>query len=545
MFSRLNKAFCYISLFFILFCQSNFVLAKTDINEPVRVLISDSGFSHKNLSMTSSKPYFILVDGQLILNPIGETTFTNTNCFIQIKNETGSVSIPANKKIIIKPDKNELITFTSIKKNGTLARYKGDFEITGQDTDKLRVINIVNLEDYLKGVVPNEMPVHFGLEALKAQAVAARGYVFRENVSNDFDVYDSVSSQVYRGENSRKAVSDMAVNQTSGQFALYNDKIILSLYSSTSGGATENYENVFSTKMGNSTHFPSNPVPYLKSVKDYPDELNLTKNEDAEKFYTQSPKSFDINSPLYRWHYSWTKDELEQILTKNLIKYKSEFIKPNLTSAKDFGELKNIEVIKRGQSGKAMYVKITTSKGMFYIAKEIMIRKIFEYNKKWLPSANVVFKPVLDNKNNLTGFQVFGGGYGHGVGMSQFGAGFMAQNGYSYKNILQHYYKGISIATFPVTCENKKLTDCKIDFYTQSTRADLVIIAEAKSPMLTFNINGEKLSVKASGKSRFDIEKYLKKGLNNIYLEEINHDLFGFSTVNNLKFYVELEGANE
>ena len=192
-----------------------------------------------------------------------------------------------------------------------------------------------------------------------------------------------------------------------------------------------------------------------------------------------------------------------------------------------------------------MYVKITTSKGMFYIAKEIMIRKIFEYNKKWLPSANVVFKPVLDNKNNLTGFQVFGGGYGHGVGMSQFGAGFMAQNGYSYKNILQHYYKGISIATFPVTCENKKLTDCKIDFYTQSTRADLVIIAEAKSPMLTFNINGEKLSVKASGKSRFDIEKYLKKGLNNIYLEEINHDLFGFSTVNNLKFYVELEGANE
>ena len=297
--------------------------------------------------------------------------------------------------------------------------------------------------------------------------------------------------------------------------------------------------------MGNVTHFPSNPVPYLKSVKDYPTELNLSKNEDAEIFYSECQKSFDIKSPMYRWNYSWTKEELEQILAKNLIKYKSEFIKPNITSAKDFGELKNIEVVKRGQSGKAMYVKITTTKGNFYIAKEIMIRKIFEYNKKWLPSANVVFKPVLDNKNNLLGFQIFGGGYGHGVGMSQFGAGYMAQNGYSYKNILQHYYKGISIATFPVICENKKLSDCKLNFYTENPKADLIIIAETKSPMLTFNINGKKLSVKASGKSRFDVEKYMKKGLNNIFLEEINHDLFGFSTANNLKFYVELEGANE
>ena len=523
----------------------NLSFAKTDINEPVRVLISDSSFSHKYLSISSQKPYFILVDGQLVLNPIGETTFNNTNCFIQIRNETGSISIPSNKKIIVKAEKEELITFNSLKKNGLPAKYKGDLEITGQDEDKIRIINIVDLEDYLKGVVPNEMPVHFGLEALKAQAVAARGYVFRENVSKDFDVYDSISSQVYRGENSRKAISDMAVNQTKGQFALYNDKIILSLYSSTAGGATENYENVFSTKMGNSTHFPSNPVPYLKSVKDYPTDFNLSKNEDAEKFYTQSPQSFDIKSPMYRWNYNWTKEELEQILAKNLIRYKSEFIKPNLTSAKDFGELKNIEVVKRGQSGKAMYVRITTSKGIFYIAKEIMIRKIFEYNKKWLPSGNVVFKPVIDSKNKLTGFQVFGGGYGHGVGMSQFGAGFMAQNGYSYKNILQHYYKGVSIATFPVNCENKKLSECKLNFYTQNTRADLVIIAETKSPMLTFNINGQKLSVKASGKSRFDIEKYLKNGLNTISIEEINHDLFGFSTVNNLKFYVELEGANE
>ena len=147
MFSRLNKAFCFIFLFLALSGITNFSFAKTDINEPVRVLISDSGFSHKTISLTSQKPYFILVDGKLILNPIGETTFTNANCFIQIKNEVGTVSIPANKKIIIKPEKDEIITFTSIKKNASLARYKGDFEITGQDADKLRIINIVELED--------------------------------------------------------------------------------------------------------------------------------------------------------------------------------------------------------------------------------------------------------------------------------------------------------------------------------------------------------------------------------------------------------------
>ena len=147
-----------------------------------------------------------------------------------------------------------------------------------------------------------------------------------------------------------------------GQFALYDGNIILSLYSSTAGGHTESYENAFSQN-GIDTKFPANPIPYLKGVPDYNYDLDLTKEENAKEFYTTEPASFDTNSPKYRWSYAWNKNELKNILIKNLTKYSSsKFITPKLTNSNEFGEIISIDIPKRGVSGKAMYVRITTTK---------------------------------------------------------------------------------------------------------------------------------------------------------------------------------------
>lgn len=109
---------------------------------------------------------------------------------------------------------------------------------------------MIEVEEYLKGVVPNEMPVSFGLEALKAQSVAARNYVLspRTKASTNYDVVDSVASQVYFGANTERPLSNQAVAETEGIVALYNWDMIVAQYSSTAGGYTESYSNAFLTQ---------------------------------------------------------------------------------------------------------------------------------------------------------------------------------------------------------------------------------------------------------------------------------------------------------
>ena len=170
---------------------------------------------------------------------------------------------------------------------------------------------MLGVEEYLKGVVPNEMPVHFGLEALKAQAVAARNYVLSPRVKSNpnYDVVDSVASQVYFGANTEKELSNQAVEETKGIVAIYNWDLILALYSSTAGGYTESYENAFSDPQ--TRIFPAKPKPYLTGVPDYEDFGILRDDEAAEKFYKSKPKSFDNKSSYFRWEREWTQEELQ------------------------------------------------------------------------------------------------------------------------------------------------------------------------------------------------------------------------------------------
>ena len=411
-----------------------------------------------------------------------------------------------------------LIGIEGLKRKGVPALYHGAMEFCRtKEKDGFYVINIVELQEYLKGVVPNEMPVRFGLEALKAQTIAARNYVLAPRVKayEEFDVVDSVASQVYFGANTEDKLSTQAVEETKGQVALYDGELILALYSSTAGGYTESYSKAFSDKY----QFPAEEKPYLVAKPDMLSFVPLNKEDLARAFYTSTPSSYDIESPHYRWEKRWTLAEFENSINKNLKSISlSGFITP-IPSGMISG-IKDIRVLKRADSGKVMELELSTVNGNYLVRKELIIRKLLMNGGKILPSANFVVDVVRDETTGrIIEIVVHGGGCGHGVGMSQYGAGFMGTRlEKDYQEILKHYYTGISITTKPIIIDNEPV---KQEFYIQKKDGRLIIDNLSKAKNLLVRINGKLLDVELNNGflnkvQEYDISKYLDKGENEI-----------------------------
>ena len=407
-----------------------------------------------------------------------------------------------------------------LTRKGKPALYHGAFEVVQQPERKgFYLVNLVEIQEYLKGVVPNEMPVRFGLEALKAQAVAARNYVLtpRTQAYEEFNVVDSVASQVYYGVNTEDDLATRAVMETDGIVALYNNEPILALYSSTAGGYTESYAYAFSdplTKM-----FPSVHKPYLTAVPDKSEFEPLDSEEKAKEFYETKVPSFDIESPYYRWQKEWMAVELENVLKTTLAaQSKTGFVHPSFKQGDTLGRIKDIKVMKRGTSGKAVEVELMTDKGCYRISKELVIRRVFQKDGISLPSANIIFENKKDNYGNITDVVIKGGGFGHGVGMSQFGAGYMSTKlKQPYYNILRHYYTGINLGTMPVTVFGEEV---KQTFWAPIGRAQIVV-TNSTAPKIAVMINGKVREFPVTKTIfqkdyRIDISRYIEDGSNTI-----------------------------
>lgn len=459
---------------------------------------------------------------------------------IVIKNGLTGISVTVNNTgailndfVIVCP--TGLLGVRDLKRKGEPAVYHGAFEVVQKPDHKgFYLVNLVEIQEYLKGVVPNEMPIRFGLEALKAQTIAARNYVLapRTKAYEEFDVVDSVASQVYYGANTETDISTRAVIETDGVVALYDNEPILTLYSSTAGGYTESYANAFSDP--NSKIFPSEHKPYLAAVPDEEEFPKLNDEDKARNFYSQKVPSFDIESPYYRWQKEWAVGELENILKKTLpAQSKTGFVTPEFKASDDLGTIKDIKVMRRGESGKAIEVELMTTKGCYRISKELVIRRVFQKDGISLPSANIIFEKNLDNYGNITDITVYGGGFGHGVGMSQYGAGYMATKlKQPYYNILRHYYTGICLGTLPVEVWNEPV---KQTFWAPAGRAALVLINPGVSKIKVV-INGKERMFDVT-KSLFqkevkiDISRFIEDGQNNIVYCPNDHLI---------KVYVEL-----
>lgn len=379
-----------------------------------------------------------------------ETTFS-ADSVIQVEYGEESLQISPGESFTVNTDselfqsgrvklvsKGSEIRFDSITRGVGTPAYGGSIELVKCD-EGIVVINEVNIEDYLKKVVPSEMPSGFNIEALKCQAVCARSYAYTELSNNYYSAYgahidDSIQFQVYNNS-ARSDSTDRAVEETSGQVLSYNGETIKTYYYSTSCGSTTDV-----TLWGNTNE--NYPYFVAECVGGIDKGLALTVESEFTKFIkSYNEADYDYGCSLYRWKMEETVDEISDSFRRQ--------------TGKNIGKISDIDVLERVNGGAAVRVKVTGDKGEVVLESESAIRGAFGNSNvemetmtgtaKYanLPSTFCIFEKVMDGKK-LTGFRITGGGYGHGIGMSQNAANKMAES-MTYAQILEFFYRGTTL----------------------------------------------------------------------------------------------------
>lgn len=390
-------------------------------------------------TFTLSAPSGIKIDG--IGKMSGEITFSkNGTSKLDIKgsSKTKTCTVDDEEGLIIEPaDEEEFISYNGKEYRGTFVIYRfSDSDIT--------VINVVDLEEYLYGVVPKEIATGHPMEALKAQAVAARTYTCKtlgKYEKWNFDMTNTTADQAYGGVAVECEDTTEAVNDTKRRIVTYDGEPITTYYFSTSSGWTENSENVWVTA-----------YPYLVAVEDKYQSENVT---------------------YANWSIKFTAEELKDILAKKSIK---------------IGNILGLNTTKKSKSNGVLELEFVGSKDTYSVTKEAC-RSIFgtssvrsqfydvvpdnavtAYNLEEETETRAVteFKVATINgtkkisstldeisiigKNESktyskepTTYTISGKGWGHGVGMSQNGAIGMAKAGFDYDEILEWYYTGAEV----------------------------------------------------------------------------------------------------
>lgn len=343
------------------------------------------------------------------------------------------------------------------------------------DAGKITAVNLLRVEDYLKSVISSEMSAKSPVEFLKAHAVISRSWLLAQiekrlelassdtdyatTIQNDkeyirwfdredhelFDVCADDHCQRYQGiTKSTSAEVDAAVEATRALVLTYDNAICDARFSKTCGGVSEIFENVWENK----------PKPYLQKVVDNDKtpagyDMDLTKEEAAEKWIMSSPEAFcnttdqDLLSRIlpdfdqetqdfYRWRVEYSQEEIKRLIHKRL----------NM----DFGNIRDLIPVERGESGRLIKLKVVGTHKTLTIGKELIIRKAL--SESHLYSSAFVVKKEGGQNGLPEKFILNGAGWGHGVGLCQIGAAAMSAAGYSYQDILKHYFRGATIGAF-------------------------------------------------------------------------------------------------
>ncbi|WP_288249622.1 SpoIID/LytB domain-containing protein [uncultured Prochlorococcus sp.] len=374
---------CLISILFICVFQSESVFAS---REPIiRVLIS----KNNNLRIRSDRSIPLTIEGKFFSSKkIKGLTLKNEKdrkILYFDKNKQKKYDLKSNQQFQVSSSDGRGIWVGRKRFSGKLNLFVLDSEIL--------VVNVLGIEKYLTSVVGSEMPTKWPIEALKAQAIASRTYALKQKGNNLFDIDSTQKNQVYNGLESRTYKTIRAVKSTRSLVLTYKNKLINALFHSSSGGMTENSQDVWKNK-----------YPYLSSVKD-----------------------FDKNNPKFRWKKKISSNELINLF-------------PNI------GGLKNIEILDITSTGRVKNVNLIGADGSDQMSG-VALRK-----RLGLKSNFVRFKFFEEELNNNTplkkGLIVFGQGAGHGVGMSQWGAKYLASRGHKAERILKYFYRGVQIKPF-------------------------------------------------------------------------------------------------
>jgi stage II sporulation protein D len=349
--------------------------------------------------------------------------------------------------------------------------FKGALQFLQED-NKLLAINIISLEDYLISVISSEMSATSSMELLKAHAITSRSWLIAQVVKGkelrqsrekyqtifesdqeyirwwdredhaQFDVCADDHCQRYQGITRQTSpLVEQAVSETEGVVLLHEGQVCDARFSKSCGGITETFEKVWE------------PVvhPYLQIVRDSQTNNmeiagNLTNEPEAETWIRTSPDAFcntrdhhvlsqvlndydQETTDFYRWKVEYTQSGLSELISR-----KTGF---------DFGDIMDLVPVERGNSGRIIKLRITGTKKECVFGKELQIRKILS-NSHLYSSAFVVDR--YDLTDGVPARFVFtGAGWGHGVGLCQIGAAMMGEKGYSYEEILSHYFVGAEL----------------------------------------------------------------------------------------------------
>ena len=439
----------------IIFCvfQNHSVSAA---REPlIRVLIS----KNRNLRIRSDRSIPLIIKGQKFsdkkIKGLTLKKESNRTTIFFDKNKQKIYDLKNKAKIVVKSSDGRGIWVGQKRYSGKLNLYILDSEIL--------VINILGIEKYLSSVVGSEMPAKWPLEALKAQAIASRTYALKQKGNSLYDIDSTNMNQVYSGLEARTYKTTRAVKSTRSLVLTYKNKLINALFHSSSGGMTENSQDVW-----------KNEYPYLSSVKD-----------------------FDKNNPKLRWQKKFSNEELKSLFPKIGGIKKIEI--QNITNT---GRVKNVKLlgyygsyqmsgvdIRKRMDLKSNFVRfkfiedneiesnnnnsklLTTNKfedePLSYFVKpgdslndiaykyNVNVYEIIDLNSIKDSSLININQKLLIPRNSSNSSStvektlvVSGYGSGHGVGMSQWGARYMASKGQKAERILKHFYKGVRIKPF-------------------------------------------------------------------------------------------------
>jgi SpoIID/LytB domain protein len=376
--------------------------------------------------------------------------------------------------------------------------YRGAIEVArGRATQagRVNVVNVIPLEAYVPGVVVNESPAFFHVEALKTQATAARGYAVA-NIGRfvrsglPFDIVDSAASQVYRGATSEHPRGLQAAAETLGLVASYAGRIIEALYSSSFGGHSESNEWIFPFPSG--TLPGLNAVPYLRGVydgtgapPDFGDPTTL-----AAFWQAQQPQTFDscaqVNNRFSRW-----RVVVPAATIKARLPGRSVVISGDPATVLS-GAITDVEVVRRmAASARIAVARVTLTTGVVEVRGWDPLRFVFgrtaattAFDCGSAVGANVtlnnpsVIQPVRNPDGTVREVIAWGGGWGHNVGFSQFGAHGRGRAGQGFLQILQAYYTGVDIGAYPIDIGRDPGTGpptLRQTFYAPEGRGTLVV----------------------------------------------------------------------
>lgn len=420
----------------------------------IRVCLMNDDFTseaHTTIILTSEAPWQMTFKDKTIQHTAGEMAELTIQDFSE-EGDTAEITTENGQPVCV----------ASLNRSFGQPAYTGRLRII-RVGDSLYLVNILPVEEYLKGVVPSEMPASYASEALKSQAVCARSYALTaiQNPKYSFaDLNDSTACQVYMNQGTDPR-TDNAVESTAGEVLSFHQQIASAKYFSSSCGSLSSDDDIWTypdTGQGDSF--------MTARLETEPPTVCALSSEDAFIDFILHPEAdtyLEASDPWFRWQVTLSmttiRSNISELFAGRMAADPKRFTLLSSDGSVKADDILQVEVTERAASGVLQQIKLTGRDQELTVSGEYNIRCLLAPSAEetitlqdgstrkgmaLLPSGYFFLEAIRDNEE-ITSYKIYGGGFGHGAGLSQNGANELAEKGYDYKEILKYFFEGIDI----------------------------------------------------------------------------------------------------